>query len=109
MGLATAILVVWTVFPFAWMLLTSLKEPRDMLAVPPKIVFQPTTENYEAILIGKRRGLYASARPDFPRFFVNSVVISTGAVALSVAAGSSPPTPWRASPSRSRNSSPSSS
>ena len=87
MGLATAILVVWTVFPFAWMLLTSLKEPRDMLAVPPKIVFQPTTENYEAILIGKRRGLYASARPDFPRFFVNSVVISTGAVALSVAAG----------------------
>ena len=86
-GVATAILVVWTVFPFAWMLLTSLKEPRDMLAVPPKIVFQPTTENYEAILIGKRRGLYASARPDFPRFFVNSVVISTGAVALSVAAG----------------------
>ena len=86
-GLATAVLVLWTVFPFGWMVLTSLKEPRDMLAVPPKIVFQPTTENYEAILIGKRRGLYASARPDFPRFFLNSVVISTGAVALSVAAG----------------------
>ena len=83
---ATAALVLWTVFPFAWILLTSLKEPGDMLAVPPKLVFRPTLDNYQAIFFGKR-GLYASARPDFPRFFVNSVVISTGAVAVSVAAG----------------------
>ncbi len=84
---ATLLLVVWTVLPFFWILITSLKEPRDMLSVPPTLVFRPTAENYEAIFIGRQRGLYASARPDFPRFFVNSVIISSGAVALSVVAG----------------------
>ena len=84
---ATVLLVVWTVFPFGWILLTSLKEPRDMLAVPPKLLFQPTLANYEALFLGKQRGAYASTRPDFPRFFLNSVLISTGAVALSVATG----------------------
>jgi multiple sugar transport system permease protein len=58
-----------------------------MLAVPPKLVFQPTLANYEALFLGKQRGAYASTRPDFPRFFLNSVLISTGAVALSVATG----------------------
>ena len=53
---ATVLLVVWTVFPFGWILLTSLKEPRDMLAVPPKLVFQPTLANYEALFLGKQRG-----------------------------------------------------
>jgi multiple sugar transport system permease protein len=84
---AVVVLVIWTVLPFFWILVTSLKQPRDMLAVPPKLIFSPTTENYEAIFIGKQRGLYASARPDFPRFFLNSVVISSGAVALSVGTG----------------------
>ena len=84
---AALLLVVWTVLPFFWILITSLKEPRDMLSVPPTLVFRPTVENYEAIFIGRQRGLYASARPDFPRFFVNSVIISSGAVMLSVVAG----------------------
>jgi multiple sugar transport system permease protein len=84
---AALLLVVWTVLPFFWILITSLKEPRDMLSVPPTLVFRPTAENYEAIFIGRQRGLYASARPDFPRFFVNSVIISSGAVMLSVVAG----------------------
>jgi ABC-type glycerol-3-phosphate transport system permease component len=36
----------------------------------------------------RRRCLrYASTRPDFPRFFLNSVIIPLCAVALSVAAG----------------------
>jgi multiple sugar transport system permease protein len=85
--LAAAALMVWTLFPFGWILLTSLKQPRDMLAAPPVLVFRPTTENYEAIFIGKQRGLYASTRPDFPRFFLNSVIISAGAIAVSVATG----------------------
>jgi len=88
-GLAGAIglLVVWTVFPFFWILCTSLKQPLDIAAVPPTLVFTPTTDNYAAIFIGQRRGLYSSTRPDFPRFFLNSIVVSCGAVALSVLAG----------------------
>jgi multiple sugar transport system permease protein len=86
-AVAAAVLLFWTVFPFFWILLTSLKNPGDMLSVPPKFVFTPTFDNYAALAIGEQRGQYASTRPDFPRFFLNSIIISTGAVALSVAAG----------------------
>ena len=82
LGAAILALVVWTVFPFFWILLTSLKQPLDVIAAPPKIVFSPTTDNYRAIFIGQQRGLYASARPDFPHFFLNSIIISFGAVGL---------------------------
>ncbi len=86
-GLAVLALVVWTIFPFCWILLTSLKRPLDVIAAPPKLLFEPTTDNYRAIFMGERRGLYASARPDFPNFFLNSIIISSGAVALSFLAG----------------------
>jgi multiple sugar transport system permease protein len=85
--LAAAVLLLWTVFPFVWILLTSLKSPGDIISVPPKFVFAPTTDNYAALVIGEQRGQYASTRPDFPLFFLNSIIISIGAVALSVAAG----------------------
>jgi multiple sugar transport system permease protein len=86
-GMAAAALLIWTVFPFVWILLTSLKSPGDIISVPPKFVFAPTTDNYAALVLGEQHGQYASARPDFPRFFLNSMIISFGAVALSVAAG----------------------
>jgi multiple sugar transport system permease protein len=86
-GVAVLALVVWTVFPFLWILLTSLKQPLDVIAAPPKILFEPTADNYLAIFIGKQKGLYASARPDFPLFFLNSILISSGAVLLSLLAG----------------------
>src|SRR5580658_1266617 len=85
--LAAAVLLIWTVVPSVWILLTSLKNPGDIISVPPKFVFTPTTDNYAALVIGEQRGQYASTRPDFPRFFLNSIIISVGAVALSVAAG----------------------
>jgi multiple sugar transport system permease protein len=83
----TAVLLAWTVFPFFWIFLTSLKSPGDIIAVPPTFLFTPSTDNYAALVMGEQRGQYASTRPDFPRFFLNSVIISVGAVALSVAAG----------------------
>jgi multiple sugar transport system permease protein len=84
---AAVLLLVWTAFPFFWILLTSLKGPGDMLSVPPKFVFAPTIDNYAALVIGEQRGQYSSTRPDFPLFFLNSMIISIGAVVLSVVAG----------------------
>jgi multiple sugar transport system permease protein len=78
-------LMLWTVFPIVWILLTSLKQPVDVIAAPPKFVFSPTTDNYQALFIGQQRGRYMSSRPDFPLFFLNSVVICSGAIALSFA------------------------
>ena len=85
--LGAAALLAWTVFPFFWILLTSLKSPADILSVPPKFVFAPTIENYAALVFGEQRGQYSSTRPDFPLFFLNSMIISVGAVALSITVG----------------------
>lgn len=83
-ALAAIVLIVWTAFPFVWILLTSLKNSADVISAPPKFVFQPTADNYAALFLGNHYGQQASARPDFPLFFLNSVIISTGAVVLSV-------------------------
>jgi ABC-type glycerol-3-phosphate transport system permease component len=60
--LAALLLLAWTVFPFVWILLTSLKSPGDILSVPPKFVFEPTLDNYAALvplyLLYQRLGLY---------------------------------------------------
>ena len=84
---AAIVLLLWTVFPFVWILLTSLKSPGDILTVPPQFVFEPTFDNYLALVFGSKGGQYSSTRPDFPLFFLNSLIISFGAVILSVAAG----------------------
>ena len=86
-ALAALLLLLWTVFPFVWILLTSLKSPGDILSVPPSFVFTPTLDNYAALVMGEQRGQYSSTRPDFPLFFLNSMIISLGAVVLSTLAG----------------------
>jgi putative chitobiose transport system permease protein len=57
-----------TVFPFAWMLLTSIKGPADPItSVPPQFFpSNPTLANYQRVL---------AALP-IPSFFVNSVIVS---------------------------------
>ena len=73
--LLTAIAVV-TVFPFFWMLSTSLKGPLDPItSVPPQFLpANPTLANYEKVL----------ASLPIPRFFFNSVVVSIAVGLLNV-------------------------
>ena len=85
--LGAIVLLLWTVFPFLWILLTSFKTPGDIISVPPKVVFDPTVANYMALVIGEQHGQVAASRPDFPLFFLNSTIISLGSVLLSLAAG----------------------
>ena len=51
LGLAVLLLAVWA-FPVLWGLLTSFKTERDVLAYPPKLVFEPTLANYRDVLFG---------------------------------------------------------
>jgi putative chitobiose transport system permease protein len=69
-------MAVVTVFPFAWMLLTSFKGPADSLtSVPPQFLpSDPTLANYERVL---------KALP-IPSFFVNSVIVSVTTSLLNV-------------------------
>jgi putative chitobiose transport system permease protein len=69
-------IAVITVFPFFWMLSTSLKGPLDPISsVPPQFIpSNPTLANYERVL---------GALP-VPRFFLNSVIVSVCVGVLNV-------------------------
>jgi len=71
----TAVAVI-TVFPFFWMLTTSLKGPADPItSVPPQFIpGDPTLDNYAKVL----------QNLPIPRFFLNSVVVSVSVGVLNV-------------------------
>ena len=69
-------MAIVTVFPFAWMFLTSIKGPGDQLmSVPPQFLpTDPTLAAYQRVL---------DALP-IPRFFINSVIVSVTTSVLNV-------------------------
>jgi putative chitobiose transport system permease protein len=70
------LLAAITVFPFLWMLLTSLKGPTDpIFSVPPQLVpGNPTLDNYATVL----------EQLPIARFFLNSVVVAVAVTILNV-------------------------
>lgn len=69
---------VMNLTPVAWGFLTSIKQPVDAFAVPPKVIFHPTFEFHWEVWVEKA----------FWQFLVNTAVISTCAVLISVSIGS---------------------
>ena len=69
-------MAIITVFPFAWILLTSLKGPADAIfSTPPQFIpGDPTLDNYQHVL---------DALP-VPTFFLNSIVATTAVTVLNV-------------------------
>ncbi|MCA9905572.1 MAG: carbohydrate ABC transporter permease, partial [Anaerolineae bacterium] len=69
-----------------WMFLVSLKSGTELFTT--QFVFTPTLENYQAILFGDPRAAAGVvARVDFPRNFLNSLIVSSGAVVISLLVG----------------------
>jgi putative chitobiose transport system permease protein len=68
------LIAIVTVFPFLWILLTSLKGPEDLLfSTPPQFIPKaPTLDNYSNVL----------AVLPIPKFFLNSIVASTATTVL---------------------------
>jgi multiple sugar transport system permease protein len=78
---------VVAIFPFFWIVGMSLKQPADVVADPPVVVFKPTLENYEAVLLGRRAERGEQARTDIPRAFRNSVIIALASVTVAMLVG----------------------
>jgi putative chitobiose transport system permease protein len=68
-------MAIITVFPFAWILLTSLKGPADpIFSVPPQFIpSDPTLDNYTRVL----------DQLPIPTFFLNSILATTATTVLS--------------------------
>ncbi len=76
----------FALFPIIWMILISLKSTDELFTT--QFVFQPTLDNYRAILFGDARAAAGViAKQEFPRNFLNSLIASTGAVLLSLLVG----------------------
>jgi multiple sugar transport system permease protein len=71
-------MVVWLTFPPFWMILTSFKHGREVFTLPPKLIFTPTFENYQAIF----------ARPDLIKVFYNTIFVSIVSTAITLIVGS---------------------
>ncbi len=73
-------IVLWAValaffLPVLWIAMTGLKANTDILAVPPKIFFQPTLDHVKRVL----------EDPETVPYFFNSLWLSLGSVAVAVA------------------------
>lgn len=75
---ALIMVVLIAVIPVAWLLLTSFKNPVDVYAMPPKIVYQPTSDNYRTLLFER----------NFLHYLLNSAIVSLSTTVACVFLGS---------------------
>jgi multiple sugar transport system permease protein len=76
-AIAVAAIVLWSLFPVAYVFFNSFKLPRDIFTFPPSLLFTPTLGNYSDL---------ARAFPLFFTYMGNSLIVSVLATLLSVAA-----------------------
>ena len=77
---------LFALFPIVWMFLVSLKSGTELFTT--QFIFTPTLENYYAIFFGDPRAAAGVvARQEFPRYFLNSLIVSSGAVIVSLLVG----------------------
>ena len=70
-------IIVFCVFPFYWMVVTSLKNQQDILSPTPKFLFSPTLENYQR----------AVTKFDVALSLENSLIVALSTTALSLLLG----------------------
>lgn len=75
-GLVLAFLVAF-MFVFVWMVLSSFKQGRDITVYPPRLIFEPTLQNYTNVL----------DKTPFFKQLSNSTIVALGAVGLGMFIG----------------------
>jgi multiple sugar transport system permease protein len=78
-AVAVAAVVAWSLLPIGFIVLSSFKPGRDIFAVPPRAVFEPTLAHY--VNLWDRWGSFFDG-------LVNSLIVTAGATILAVATSS---------------------
>ncbi|QQO10687.1 carbohydrate ABC transporter permease [Breznakiella homolactica] len=73
------VLVSIIVLPLLWMISLSFKNQSDILAWPPKFIFRPTMENYQAIF-----GSKSTQHLPFLRVLTNSLIVTACSLTVSL-------------------------
>jgi multiple sugar transport system permease protein len=72
------VVLLWTLVPIVWMLLSSLKPSGDLTSTTPKVAFSPTLDHYQALFSGGN---------DIGAYIGNSVLAAGLSTAIAVALG----------------------
>ncbi len=74
-------------FPVLWIILTAFKTRTDALAVPPKLFFTPTFENFVSVFYRASITTGTSQATDMGLYFFNSIFIAFTSVGLALIVG----------------------
>ena len=86
-GVALTLVVVFFLFPIAWILLMSFETNEQILQIPPTLAVRPTLANYAALLSGKLQTASGTLDVTFLGNLWNSVLLSVCSVALALVLG----------------------
>ncbi len=75
-----ALMCIFALFPFAWMFSTSIKTPQEAFVIPPRWIPNHITFSAYRVLWDAK----AANNNNFPRYFLNSAIVSLGTMILSV-------------------------
>jgi multiple sugar transport system permease protein len=86
-GVLIALVLIFFLFPIAWIFLMSLQTNETILRIPPSLAFTPIIDNYTALITGQLRTAAGSLQLNFMQNMFNSVLLSVCSVALSLVLG----------------------
>ena len=81
-GVLITLVVVFFLFPIFWILLMSFQTNEQILRIPPSLFFEPTLQNYIALLTGRLETTAGNLDIAFMRNLGNSLLLSTCSVLL---------------------------
>ncbi|MCD6317565.1 carbohydrate ABC transporter permease [Candidatus Aerophobetes bacterium] len=71
------VMVILSIFPIVWLVLTSFKTLNELFTLPPPIIFKPVLTHW----------IHVIKYTEFGRYYANSLIIASGSVALSLFLG----------------------
>jgi multiple sugar transport system permease protein len=86
-GVLLTIVGLFFLFPIVWVFLMSFQTNATILRIPPSLIFEPTLDNYVALISGQLETQAGTLRIAFMNNLMNSVILSVSSVALSLVLG----------------------
>jgi len=86
-GTLLTIVGLFFLFPIVWVFLMSFQTNATILRIPPSLIFEPTLGNYVALISGQLETQAGTLQIAFMNNLMNSVILSTSSVALSLVLG----------------------
>ncbi len=86
-GTLLTLVGLFFLFPIFWVFLMSFQTNQEILRIPPSLFFEPTLQNYQALISGRLETQTGTLEIRFMSNLMNSVILATSSVALSLLLG----------------------